>query len=57
MMVDIKNWNDFIIFKVMCYFWKLNCWFGVFKIGFFIVNDLCYNSFCFGLEKGKGGNY
>lgn len=57
MIVDIKNWNDFIIFKVMCYFWKLNCWFGVFKIGFFIVNDLCYNSFCFGLEKGKGGNY
>lgn len=26
-------------------------------LGFPIVNDPCYNSLCFGPEKGKGGNY
>lgn len=41
----------------MCYLQKLYCWSGAFKTGFPIVNDPCYNSLCFGPEKGKGGNY
>lgn len=56
-MISATNWNDFTIFKVIFYLLTFHCCTGAIETGFPIVNDPCYNSLCFGPEKGKGGNY